>query len=471
VNPRWSLVVAILGSTMAFVDGTVVNVALPVMQHALGGTAAQVQWIVEAYALLLASLVLVGGALGDRLGRRKVFVAGVVLFTLASIACGAAPGPTALVIARGVQGAGAAMLVPGSLALISAAYPENVRGGAIGTWSAASSITTAIGPVLGGWVVAHASWRWIFFFNVPLGAAVVVIALLRVPESRDDDAQKRIDLVGAALAIVSLGAIVYGLLASRGIAVAGGVVLFVVFLVVEARSEHPMVPLSLFRSRTFSATNALTLLLYGALGGGMFFVPFELIQIRGYSPTEAGATFLPLVVTISAMSPWMGKIAGKHGARWLLCIGPIVAGAGFALLSFTIFPGIIVLGVGMGITVAPLTTAVMASVDAHHAGLASGVNNAVTRAAGLVAIAAMGVVLASKFDAALPESVRDALGADRTKLAGAIDPSMSEATKSSIRDAFMAGFRTVMFVCAALAAAGGVVAGIFVDHQTTRSSR
>jgi EmrB/QacA subfamily drug resistance transporter len=297
-DPRWSLVVAILGSTMAFLDSTVVNVALPVMQRELGASISQMQWVVEAYALLLASLVLVGGALGDRLGRRRVFVAGTVLFALASAACGTAPSADALVIMRGVQGIGAALLVPGSLALVSAAYPGDQGGPAIGTWSAATSITTAIGPVLGGWLVARASWRWLFLLNVPLATAVMAFALRRVRETRDAEASSKIDFLGAILTVLGLGALVYALLDApnagaietpRSIALlALGLALLSAFVVVEAKQPHPMMPLGLFRNRTFSGANMLTLLLYAALGGVLFFLPFDLIQVQGYSPAAAG---------------------------------------------------------------------------------------------------------------------------------------------------------------------------------------
>jgi EmrB/QacA subfamily drug resistance transporter len=498
-EPRWSLLVAILGSAMAFIDGTVVNVALPVMQRALGGTVAQMQWVVEAYALLLASLVLVGGALGDRLGRRRVFVVGAVTFAVASAACGAAPSALALIVARAVQGVGAAMLVPGSLSLISAAYGEEDRGRAIGTWSAASAITTAIGPVLGGWVVEHASWRWIFFLNVPLGAAVVGLAG-RIAETRDESAPARIDLLGASLAIIGLGAIVLALIeapSTGGITTARtlgllafGFATLVAFVWVEARQAHPMVPLALFRSRTFAGTNLLTLLLYAALGGGLFFVPFNLVQVQGYSPAAAGASFLPFVALISVLSRWAGGLVLRYGARVPLVFGPLVAGAGFALLAAptqggaywtTFFPGIVVLGLGMGVTVAPLTTAVMGSVDAHHAGVASGINNAVSRAAGLLAIAALGVVLIARFDRALdaalddlaaPVIVRGVVSAQRSKLAGidldAVDPALRAIVRRAIDAAYVSAFRTVMLVCTGLAITGSLLAGSLVDPRAHR---
>jgi EmrB/QacA subfamily drug resistance transporter len=499
-TPRWALVVAVLGSSMAFLDGTVVNVALPVMQRQLHASVAVIQWIVEAYALLLAALVLVGGALGDRLGRKRVFLAGVVLFALASIGCGAAPTANILIVMRGIQGIGAALLVPGSLALITAAYQEkSARGAAIGTWSAFSAITAAVGPVAGGWVVAHASWRWLFFFNVPVAAAVVVLALARVAETRDEDAPPRVDWLGATLAVVGLGLVVYALIDSehsvggwsaRVIALfVAGLGTLAAFIVAEARQRAPMVPLSLFRSRTFSGTNLLTLLLYAGLGGGLFFLPFDLIQVQHYSPTEAGASLLPLILIISAMSRWMGGIADRIGPRRLLLIGPLVAAAGFALLALpstggtyftTFFPGVVVLGLGMGITVAPLTAAVMGSVDSRHAGLASGINNAVSRTASLLAVAALGVALVARFNQVLdadlagrglPPAALAVAAAERVRLVGADFSSLAPHLRDTLRVAFdgayVAGFRAVMLICAGLAAAGGLAAGWLVETPRT----
>ncbi|HEY6477157.1 MAG TPA: MFS transporter [Polyangia bacterium] len=491
-EPRWALVVAILGSSLAFLDGTVVNVALPVMQRSLGATVGQLQWIVEAYALLLASLVLVGGALGDRLGRRAVFVAGVVVFAAASAACGAAPRVSLVIAARAVQGAGAALLVPGSLAIISASHPAETRGAAIGTWSAWSAITGAVGPVAGGWVAAHASWRWLFFFNLPVAALVVALALRRVAETRDPDALPHLDVAGAALATIGLGLVVYALIeagpsglgSARARTLLGlGTAALVGFVVVEAKARAPMVPLALFRSRTFAATNLLTLLLYAALGGALFFVPFNLIQVQGYTPAAAGAALLPFVLLISTMSRRAGALASKIGARRLLFGGPLIAAAGFLLLArpavgggylTTFFPGIATLGIGMGLTVAPLTTAVMGAVDPRHAGVASGINNAVARTAGLLAVAALGLLLFSRFNqvldgalARLPlgEGALRAIDAQRARLGGADFSAFAPALRGPLRAAFeaayVAAFRALMIASAVLAALAGL-AGLLV---------
>jgi EmrB/QacA subfamily drug resistance transporter len=493
-DPRWTLAVAILGSSIAFLDGTVVAVALPVMQRELSMTVGLAQWVVEAYGLMLASLVLVGGALGDRFGRRRVYLIGVTIFALASAVCGLAPGAAVLVAARAMQGVGAALLVPGSLSLISAAYDDQTRGAAIGTWSAFSSITGAVGPVAGGWVVAHASWRWLFFFNVPLAAAVVVLSRRHVVETHDDEAPATMDWLGAALATLGLGLVVFALVDSADpggarlmVPLLGlGLLTLAAFVVVEGRGRAPMVHLSLFRSRTFSGTNLLTLLLYAALGGAFFFLPFDLIQVQGYSPAAAGAALLPFVLLVAVMSRGAGALVPRLGARPLLVVGPLVAAAGFALMArptlggsywSTFFPAILVLGFGMGLTVAPLTTAVMGAVESRHAGVASGINNAVARAAGLLAIAALGVLLTARFDAvldgrlagmALPPSVSAVVEAERGKLAGATlssvtDPALRESLRVAFIDAYVAAFREVTLVCAGLAVIGATLAGVLVE--------
>ncbi len=502
-DPRWSLIVAILGSTMAFVDGTVVNVALPVIQRELSARVDQTQWVVESYALVLASLVLVGGCLGDQLGRRRVFVAGITVFSLASAGAGFAPDVNSLIAARTVQGIGAALLVPGSLALIGAAYPEATRPGAIGTWSAATSIASAIGPTIGGWAVAHFSYRVVFFLNLPVGLAVVAISTLRVPETRDPDAHPGLDWSGAVLATLGLGAIVWALIdapthgglgATRELVpFCAGVLALIAFFAVEARTPFPMVPLSLFRSRTFTGTNLLTLLLYAALGAFFFFLPFNLIQVQRYSPTQAGAALAPFVILISVLSRSAGGVVARYGERLPLVVGPAVAALGFALTAIpsvggsyfrTFFAGIVVLGVGMGFTVAPLTAAVMGSVDDHHTGVASGINNAVSRAAGLLAVAALGVVLVSRFNAALDREVsgfsqnddlvpilaRERLALGGVELPASLAPPLRGALRAALDAAFVDGFRALMLVCAAMAALSAMAALIWIDGKPSSSS-
>ncbi|HEX2643626.1 MAG TPA: MFS transporter, partial [Thermoanaerobaculia bacterium] len=476
----WVLAATILGSSMAFIDGTAVNVALPTFQRDLGATVAEVQWVVEAYALFLSALLLVGGALGDHFGRRRIFLIGVAGFALASAACGFAATTGQLIAARAVQGIAAALLVPGSLALLSASFDEAHRGKAIGTWSGFGAITAAVGPLLGGWLLDNVSWRWVFFINLPLALAVVVIATRFVPESRDTDAPRRLDLPGALLAAAGLGGLTFGLIESSRLgwghplilgSLLAGAAALLIFLRVEARSPAPMMPLGLFRSRTFTGANLLTFWLYAALGGALFFVPFLLIQVHGYSATAAGAALLPFIFLMFLLSRWAGGLVDRYGARKPLIIGPAIAGAGFALFAVpgldgsywtTFFPAALVLGFGMTISVAPLTTTVMGAVKERHAGLASGINNAVSRTAGLLAVAALGLLILGLFGRGLdrrlagldlPSGAREAVDAQHERLAALEIPStLGEAdrgrVKTAVDQAFLEGFRGIMLAAA-----------------------
>jgi EmrB/QacA subfamily drug resistance transporter len=496
---RWLLVATILGSSMAFIDGTVVNVALPVLQRELRATVADLQWIVVAYALFLAALTLVGGALGDRYGRRRIYALGIAIFAVASLACAVAPNVTWLIWARGAQGVGGALLVPGSLAIITAAIAEERRGRAIGTWSGFTTLTTALGPVLGGWLIDHASWRAAFLINAPLAAVVLVVLFWRVPESRDPEAPERLDWAGALLVTLGLGAISFGLIEYNNqsfgagamvAAVALGILLLAGFVLVEARGQAPMVRLELFRSRTFTGTNLLTLLLYGALGGALFFLSFNLIQVQGYSATEAGAALLPFIAIMFVLSRWSGGLVTRTGPKPPLVVGSLVVAAGFVLFArpgvggsywTTFFPAICLMGLGMALVVAPLTTTVMGSVPAHQAGVASGLNNSVARLAGLLAVALLGILALAVFSADLdrrlstldlPAEVGQAIEAQRTQLAAAEPPAgLPEPERAAIRqaldEAFVATFRAVMLSAAALGVGSAVVALVLVEGRKT----
>jgi EmrB/QacA subfamily drug resistance transporter len=483
----WVLAATILGSSMVFIDGTVVNVALPALQTALNATVTDVQWVVEAYALFLAALLLVGGSLGDLYGRRKVFVVGVTLFAGASAGCGFAPDIRMLIAARGLQGVGGALLVPGSLALISSSFCMEERGRAIGTWSGFTAMTAALGPVLGGWLIEHLSWRWVFFINLPLAVLVVVISLARVPESRDEEMVQRLDGWGAALATVGLCGITFALIeAGRGgerALVAGvvGVLALACFFVVESRSSAPMLPLDLFRSRSFTGANLMTLFLYGALGAVLFFLPLDLIQVQHYTATEAGAVLLPLILLVFLLSRWSGGLIVKYGARLPLIVGPLIAGVGFGLFTrggaggsywSTVFPAVIVLGLGLAVSVAPLTTTVMSSIDQSRAGVASGINNAVSRVAGLLAIAVLGLVFATSFNGrlergldglGLPAAERRGIEAQRGKLAAATSDDVR--VQRLIRESFVGAYGVVLWIAVGLSVGSAVSAAVLIEAR------
>jgi len=492
----WVLLVAILGSSMAFIDSTVVNVALPALQASFGGSVIDLEWVVESYALFLSALVLAGGSLGDLFGRRRTFLVGVVAFAIASAACGLAPSLHGLVVARAIQGAGAALLVPGSLAIISASFGERDRGRAIGIWSGSTAITTAMGPILGGWLIEHASWRWAFFINVPMAAAVIWFSLWRVPESRADG-KKRVDWTGALAVIAGLAGLTYGFIESaksgwsnpavRGSFVAGCACL-VAFFLLEAHAKEPMVPLDLFRSRDFTGANVLTLLLYAALGIFFFLFPLNLIQVQHYSATATGAAALPFILLISLLSPWSGGLVARYGAKPPLIIGPVIAAAGFLLFAApslgdsywsTFFPAFVVLGLGMAVSVAPLTTVVMNAVDPNHAGTASGINNAVARVAGLLAIALLGIAMVGAFSHALdhrltqlnlPTDVERGLKANAIRLArlpvpADVDPFTAARLRVAIDRSFLFGFRVIMLICAGLAMTGAALSWVTIEGR------
>src|SRR6266567_4575413 len=464
----------------ATIDGSVVNVALPAIQSELNVSVQGAQWVVNGYMLMLGALILVGGSAGDRFGRRRVFASGIAVFTAASIGCGFAPNVTVLIAARVVQGVGGALLVPVSLAIISAAFPAPERGKAIGTWAGFSAVTTALGPVLGGWLVDTVSWRAIFFVNVPIAVITLGIAFRHVPESRKPPEHSPLDWPGGFLAALGLGALAYGLTAvserdwthpSVSGALIASAILMIAFVRREARAASPMLPFGLFRSMTFSGANIVTLLLYFALSGAFSFLPFTLIM--------------------GGLSTWSGGLTDRYGARLLLTAGPLVAAAGLALFAVpsiggsywaTFFPGIVVLGLGLTISVAPLTTTVMSSVEDRHAGTASGINNAVSRIAGMLAVALLGTLAVGAFGSALetrltglpvtPE-VRRALKAEVAKLAEAQVPSEIRGEqrlvlKQALNESFVQSFRFVMLISAAVALLAALCAGLTTGLPTPK---
>ena len=490
---NWVLAAAVLGSTLAFVDQSVVNVALPKIESELSATLATMQWVINAYTLCMTALLLVGGATADQFGRRRVFLSGVSLFALASLLCGIAPNATVLIAARALQGVGAALLVPCALALIGAAFDEHERGAAIGIWSGASAIAAGIAPLLGGALVDHVSWRAIFLINPLLALPTIWITLLYVPESRDPDAAPGIDWPGALLAFAGLGSLVYGLIASSTLgwghprvlaALIAGALLLGAFVVTERASPAPMLPLELFRSRSFSGINLQTLLLYGALGGAFFFLPFVLIQARGFSATAAGAAYLPFTIVLGVLSRWSGKLLDRFGARWPLIVGPALTAVGFVLLADAVsyratLGAMTALGFGMVITVAPLTTAVINAVPAHRTGVASGINNAVASLGSLLLIAILGGVALNAFDRTLderlaqvaaPAAVRSAVAAARGGFVmPALPASLGEAERRQahaiVADALAATVHGALWIAAGLALGSALVAALTIPPR------
>lgn len=442
---RWVVAATVLGSSLAMLDGTVVNVALPRIGENLGAEVSGLQWVLSGYTLTLAALILLGGALGDRLGRRRVFVWGTVWFAVASALCAIAPSVSILVAARLLQGVGAALLTPGSLAIISASFDEDDQGAAIGLWSGLGGVAAAIGPLLGGWLVEVAGWRSVFLINLPLAVAVVWVSVRHVPETRDPHPPERLDLPGSALAALALGGLTYGLIEKAVWAVVAGAVLLVAFGAVEHRSRYALVPGSLFASRVFVAANLVTLAVYAALGGVFFLLLLQLQIVSGYSPLAAGISSLPITILMLLLSSRAGRWAQVHGPRIPMTVGPLLGAVGLALMlrigpgasyPTEVLPAVVVFGLGLSALVAPLTAAVLGSVSSDQAGIASGVNNAVARTSQLLAVAAL---------PALAGIGADALG----------DPT-----------AFAAGFRVAMLICAGLLLLGAVISAVMIPRRT-----
>lgn len=487
---RWVLVATILGSSMEFIDGTVVNVALPNLQAGFHATGSQVQWVVEAYSLFLAALILVGGSLGDRFGLRRAFLTGVVIFSAASVWCGLASDITQLLAARCLQGVGGALLVPNSLALLSVNFSEAKRGRAIGTWSGFAAMMTTLGPVAGGWVVQHSSWRYVFFINVPIAAATVWITLSKTLAAPREFDKRKIDWAGAMLGTCGLAGVTFSLMEwSTGgmetrITGVVGIIFLAMFIIVERYAAAPTMPLDLFRNRRFAGANLLTFFLYGALTGALFYMPLNLIQVQGYSPTAAGAAMLPLVIVMSLLARWGGSLIERTGPRIPLIVGPLIASLGYALLGKTglvglywtaCFPAMTVLGLGMTISVAPLTTVVLSSVDRNRTGSASGVNNAVSQTAGLLALAITAPLFFHTFSISLkrellqhsmrPDTVME-VWQQRSRLA-AIQTEDPQA-RIAIDNAFVSGFRLIAFLASASAVFAAATAAVTMGE--TRGS-
>jgi EmrB/QacA subfamily drug resistance transporter len=499
-STSWVLIATILASSMAFIDGSALNVALPALQADLGASGTHLLWIVNAYMLMLGALTLTGGSLGDHLGRKRVFMGGIALFSLASLTCGLAPNPGFLIGARVVQGIGGALMIPGSLALITDHFSDQGRGRAIGTWSAVTTLVTVVGPVLGGPLADLGFWRGVFLINLPLAIVSLLILHARVPTLARSAPAGGIDFPGASLATLGLAAVSYGFISAPDRAfqdpitmgsIVGGAVILLAFFVVEWRSPHPMLPLGLFRSRTFLGANLLTLFLYGALSAFVLFLSLDLVQALGFSQSQAGLAFTPFALLLAALSRWAGGLVDRYGPRLPLIVGPAVAGLGIWLTSRldvadnvgsywgTLFLPIAVFGVGMGITVAPLSTTVMSSVNRRHAGTASGVNNAISRIAGVLAVAILGSMALTTFNAGVQERIQgiqlspqaraavqaQARAYGQAQVPPEVPPEHVDEIRAALRGALIDSNRRVMVISAGLGALSAVMAALLVEQD------
>jgi EmrB/QacA subfamily drug resistance transporter len=496
---RWTITSAILASSMAFIDGTALNVVLPSLQKSLQASGSDLFWILNAYLLTLAALILVGGSLGDKLGRKKVFMTGIVIFIAGSAACGFAPTVNFLIAFRLFQGVGGALMIPGSLSLLSSAIDEKERGKAIGTWSAFTTVVTIGGPVIGGALADAGLWRYIFFLNVPIGIAALFILWKKVRESRDMRDGGALDLGGAITILLGLALLTFGFLRMPALgfdhwqvagSLAAGLILLMVFILIERKGRHPMMPLSLFVSPTFSGANLLTFFLYAGLGAGMLFLSLNLVQVQGYSQLESGLTFLPFTVLMITIARFAGSRADKRGPRLLLMAGPAMAGIGLLLLSFvkqtagpsdywtTFFPGILALGLGMSFTVAPLTTTVMTSVSDQFSGTASGINNAMTRISGVFANAILGALVVLFFSGALQNKIKElplggkekqaimaqAVNLGNAKVPASIHTPDKTAIETVYHESFIAAYARIMRIAAGLAFLGAIMSFLFIKN-------
>lgn len=494
---KWALAATIIGSGMAFINGSVVNVALPAIQTSLDASVADMQWVVSIYTFILGTLILTGGSAGDYFGRKRVFGTGVFVFLLSTIWCGLAPDVVQLIIARGGQAIGGAMMIPGSLAIITDLYEKEQRGKAIGTWSGFTALATAAGPLLGGILVDQFSWRFIFLISIPLAVTALIILFWRVPESKAPDKSGRPDWKGALLATLGLGLICYSLIEASEFGMynpvvlttlGSGLLVFAGFIWVEKTIENPMVRLGMFRSKSFSGANLVTLFFYFSLAGVFFLLPFNLIQVQGYSATAAGAAFIPFPLLVGGLSRWAGGMIVRFGARPLLVSGPIITAAGFFLLGAygtgtsywaCYFPGISLMGLGVAVSFAPMNTTVMSSVDKEDAGSASGVNKAVARLSGMLSVALLGALAISLFghelldamqQSEIPRSIQQQMLEEKTNLAKAgipeqLSPEVRSVLEANIKESFLNSFQFVMFTSAGLVLLGALSAALLVNYK------
>jgi len=500
---KWVMGSAILASSMAFIDGTALNVVMPALQKGLNATAPDLLWILNAYLLVLASLILIGGSLGDKLGRKKILMWGILIFSIGSAACGLSPTVNWLIAFRVLQGAGGALMIPGSLALISTSINPEERGKSIGTWSAFTVLVTVGGPILGGALADWGLWRFIFFINIPIGIGAFLALWTKVNETRDEDAVHSVDFPGAIAIALGLAAVTFGFLRIPAVgfynwqaygSLTAGVILLIGFIIIEAKSKNPMMPLTLFSNMTFSGVNLLTFFLYAGLGAGMLFMSLDMVQVQGYKQVQSGLTFLPFTTLMILASRFFGSLADKHGPRLFLILGPALAGAGLFMLSFvkqtqgpsdywtTFFPGILVLGLGMTFTVAPLTATVMASVSDHFSGTASGINNAMTRISGVFANAIFGALAVLFFSGALQAEIKNvslnptqkqAVMAQVANLGNAKAPAMLNSQDKAIvakayHTGFIAAYANIMRLSAGLGFLGALMSVLFIRNKAVK---
>ncbi|MBT1686284.1 MFS transporter [Dawidia soli] len=496
----WVMSAAIMASSMAFIDGTALNVVLPALQAGLHATSAELFWILNAYLLMLASLILIGGSLSDKLGRKKIFMVGIFIFVVGSALCGTASTVFLLIAYRVIQGIGGAFMIPGSLALISSSIDETERGKAIGTWSSVTTVVTVGGPILGGALADAGLWRYIFFINIPIGIAAFLILWAKVDETKDENSNPTIDIAGAIVIALGLAALTFGCLSlpEKGmhhwhvyLPLITGTLLLIAFLVIEKTSQYPMMPLNLFRNSTFSGANLLTFFLYAGLGAGMLFLSLNLVQVQGYTQLQSGFTFLPFTLLMIALAKISGKLADRYGPRLFLIIGPATAGLGLLWLAFigqtrgindywgTYFPGILVFGLGMSITVAPLTSTVMGSVGQQYSGTASGINNALTRISNVLANAIFGALAVLLFSTALQTRVenvdlsnagRHAVMSEAVNLGNAtvpndVNPADKEKINKYYHESFIDAYKKIMLLSSALCFTGAFMSFLFVKNK------